>query len=186
MLRCGSALSGIHVANILVQQTKLLGHEATLYDAKALKLPLLEKPLHHYKSDESVPSWLADLGKQFEEADAFIVCDGEYNHGPTPGIINLLDHFYHKQYKFKAAGIASYGAAAGGARAAYVLRNTLGELGMVVSPTNFMVPQVWTQIDFAKGEFNSERPLEGMAKFLREFTFLAQVLKAAKPNAPLA
>lgn len=101
-------------------------------------------------------------------------------------MLNLLDHFYHTQYKWKVAGIASYGAAAGGSRAAYVLRNTLAELGMVVAPTNFMLPTIWTQLDFAKGEFNSDVPKEGMAKFLREFTFLAQVVKAGKPDAPVA
>lgn len=71
---------------------------------------MLEKPLHHYKPTETPPAWLADLGKNFDAADAFIIVDGEYNHGPTPGMLNLLDHFYVGQYKFKAAGVSSQSA----------------------------------------------------------------------------
>ena len=80
--------------------------QPTLFDAKALKLPLLEKPLHHYKGDDHPPAWLADLGAQFAAADAFIIVDGEYNHSPTPSMMNLLDHFYLDQYKFKASATA--------------------------------------------------------------------------------
>lgn len=77
-------MQGINVANAVVAAAKGQGHNPTLFDAKELKLPLLEKPLHHYKPEQSIPAWLSDLGKKFDESDAFIVVDGEYNHGPTP------------------------------------------------------------------------------------------------------
>ena len=86
----------------------------------------------------------------------------------------------------KPAAIATYGALAGGARAAYTLRNTLGELGMVVAPTLFSVPNVWTQLDFATGEFNNDLPKDALAKFIKEYLFLASTLKEARKDAPLA
>lgn len=155
---------------------KSAGHLPTLLDAQALNLPLLQKPLHHYNAESPAPQWLAELGKQLDEADALIVVDGEYNHGPTPGMLNLLDHFYHPQYKLKAAGIATYGAAAGGARAAYALRNVLGELGLVVAPTLFTLPQVWTQFD-AEGQLSGDMAKAGLNKFVTEFAAIATVLR---------
>lgn len=100
-------------------------------------------------------------------------------------MINLLDHFYHPQYKFKAAGLATYGASSGGARSAYVLRNTASELGMIVSPTNWWIPNVWGQVDHANGGvLKDDNTKSGMNKFLTEFLFLADTLKSAKANAP--
>jgi NAD(P)H-dependent FMN reductase len=99
-------------------------------------------------------------------------------------MLNLLDHFYHPQYKFKAAGIASYGAAAGGARAAYVLRNTLGELGLVVAPTALGVPNIWAGFT-PEGEFTAEAAQGALDKFLTEFGFLAATLRDVREAAKI-
>lgn len=172
---------GSKVADRVLAAVKTAGHIPTLFDAKELNLPLLQKPLHHYNAENPAPEWLTTLGKKLEDSDAFIVVDGEYNWGPTPGMINLLDHFYHSQFKMKAAGLAVYGAAAGGARSAYVLRNTLSELGMVVTPSIWTLPQVWTQFD-AEGELSGDLAKAGLDKFLAEFLPLATALRDARPQ----
>jgi len=176
---------GISLAKAVVEAVNKAGHKATLFDAAELKLPMLTKPFHHYKEGEVVPDYLKELEPRINAQDAFIVVDGEYNYTPTPGMLNLLDHFYHKQYRFKAAGIANYGASAGGARSAYVLRNTLSELGMVVAPATFNLSNIWTHIDFANS--NALKPLDeagqgALTKFLTEFLFLADTLKTARPS----
>jgi NAD(P)H-dependent FMN reductase len=175
---------GVHLANQVVASAKALGHEVALYDAAELKLPILEKPFHHYKPDEKAPAALVELAKNFEATDSFIIVDGEYNHGPTPGMLNLIDHFHHNQFKFKTAGLATYGAMAGGARASYALRNVLGEVGMVVAPTAFFLPTVWEQIDFANGELKNDLSKQSLKKFLNEFTFLSETIRDARAKAP--
>jgi NAD(P)H-dependent FMN reductase len=169
---------GIGLANLVVEKLKSRGHTVNFVDALEVKLPLLEKPFHHYKPDEVVPENIAALAQQFNAADAFIIVDGEYNHGPTPGILNLLDHFYHGQYKFKVAGIATYGASAGGARSAYALRNTLGELGLVTAPTLFTLPNVWAAI--ADGKFSNPDSEKALDKFVNEWEFFAAAVKAQR------
>ena len=68
-------------------------------------LPVLRAPYHHYGLLPQLPkeatAELAALAKRLETSDGFVVVDGEYNLGPTPGIINLLDHFHYPQYKYK-------------------------------------------------------------------------------------
>lgn len=98
-------------------------------------------------------------------------------------MLNLLDHFYVNQYKFKAGALATYGAMAGGARAAYALRNTMAELGMVVAPTGFSVPNVWASFD-AEGKFTQEAAAASLQKFLIEFSFVATTLRDARANRP--
>ena len=139
----------------------------------------LEKAFHHYTAENPAPEWLSKVAKQLDETDAFILCDGEYNHGPTPGLLNFLDHFYGPMWRMKAAGIATYGAMAGGARAAYVLRNTCGELGMVVAPTLLTVPQIWAAFN-PDGTLKEEVAVQSLNKFLTEFGFLAKTMQAAR------
>jgi len=172
---------GIGLAKAVTAVAQARGHDATLIDAKEWKIPLLEKPFHHYKSASDAPQWLADLAEKFNIADAFIVVDGEYNHAPTPGLINLLDHFYTKQFANKLVGLATYGAASGGARSAFVLRNILGELGALTHPAIYSLPNIWSQFD-ENGQFREERGKSNLAKFLYDFEVLASGLKDARSN----
>lgn len=44
-----------------------------------------------------MPDYLSKWAKILHDADGVIILDGEYNHAPTPGILNLIDHFW-KEY----------------------------------------------------------------------------------------
>jgi len=171
---------GIHLANLVVAKLKARGHTVTLIDAEKEKLPILEKPYHHYKDSTTAPEQLQKLAKILEKAQGFVVVDGEYNHGPTPGILNLLDHFYHGQYKFKVAGLAMYsGGPMGGARSAYVLRNTLGELSMITIPTIFNLPLIWSN-KIKDNAFTEKENDSKLDKFLNELEFFTNAISAQK------
>jgi len=179
----GSVRSGRQapkVAELVASRVRAHGHTVTIIDPAVEKLPLLEKPIHHFKAGEAVPEWLARLGKQFEAADAFILVDGEYNHSPTPGMLNLLDHFGPGQYRWKACGIATYSAGpTGGSRSAFTLRNTAGELGMLTPPMMFLLPSVFGA--FAASGALSEPARDGqLTKFVVEWEWLARHLRSAR------
>lgn len=176
---------GIRLATKITDVLKNRGHVATLYDAQALKIPILTKPFHHYKTGETVPEWLADLNKAFIASDAFLVVDGEYNYSPTPGLLNFLDHFWKSQFVHKAAAIASYGGSTGGARSAYVLRNTLSEIGLIVAPTVFSTPNIWSAFN-EQGEFSDAKAKDGLNSFLTDFEFYATALTDGRKVAAVA
>jgi len=184
---CRPHRQGGKVAQRVIKTLQARGHEVTLIDAQEQKLPVLEKPLHHYGlwgDTTPAPEHLVRLGKQISDADALIVVDGEYNHGPTPGMLNLIDHFYLAQYKGKPAGIASYSAGkTGGARAAYVLRNTLAEVGAVTIPTIFNCDSVMHNFQ-ADGTFKAPETQAHLDKFLVELEWFAVALKNQRAIAP--
>jgi NAD(P)H-dependent FMN reductase len=72
---------------------------------------------------------------------------------------------------------------AGGARAAFVLRNTLAELGFVVAPTGFNVPSVWAAFD-AEGKFIHDTAATSLDKFMTEFSWVANTLRDARATRP--
>ena len=91
--------------------------------------PLLEKPefAHHRRT---VPEPLREARAVLEEADAYVCITPEYNHAPSPGLVNVLNHFGSSVFSFKPSAIVSYSAGQwGGTRAAIALRPILSELG---------------------------------------------------------
>jgi chromate reductase len=116
-----------------------------------------------------------------EQADVLIVIDAEYNHTPTPGMLNLLDHFHHGQYKHKVAGILTYSAQlTGGARSAYVLRNTLGELAMTTIPSIYMVPSVFTAIDTATHTLKDDAATLRLENWFNELEWYGNAVKSQR------
>lgn len=62
----------------------------------------------------------------------------EYNHAPSPALLNLLNHFGSSVFSYKPSAIVSYSAGQwGGTRAAIALRPILSELGCL--PVSAMV-----------------------------------------------
>jgi len=185
---CRPHRQGMKVAQRVITSFQARGHTVTLIDAQEQKLPVLEKPLHHYGlwgDTTPAPEQLTRLGKILSDADGIVVVDGEYNHGPTPGMINLIDHFYLAQYKGKAAGIAAYSAGkTGGARSAYVLRNTLAEVGAITIPTIFNCDSVFHNFQ-ADGTFKAPETQTHLDKFIVELEWYASALKAQKAVAPV-
>lgn len=120
-------INGPRVARFIVEELEQRGNTVTIVDPG--EFPLLEKPEFCY-SPSNVPEELASFKSIFQEADAYVCITPEYNHAPSPGLVNILNHFGSSVFSFKPSAIVSYsGGQWGGTRAASALRPILGELG---------------------------------------------------------
>jgi NAD(P)H-dependent FMN reductase len=94
-----------------------------------MKFSMMEKPEFCYRRKD-VPEKLEQFKQIFVEADAYVCITPEYNHAPSPGLLNVLNHFGSSVFSFKPSAIVSYsGGQWGGTRAAIALRPILSELG---------------------------------------------------------
>lgn len=87
---------GIKAAQYAIKQLQARGHHVDFLDAKEEQLPLLQAPFHAYGLyiQKEAPQQLKTLAEKLNNADGVLVVDTEYNHAPSPGMLNLLDHFY--------------------------------------------------------------------------------------------
>ncbi|HET9300935.1 MAG TPA: NAD(P)H-dependent oxidoreductase [Candidatus Polarisedimenticolaceae bacterium] len=154
------------------------GHRATLLDARALNLPMLDRMYKEFPAGEA-PEGLQRMAEVLEPADAFVVICGEYNHAPPAGLKNMLDHFLQEWF-WRPSAIVSYSAGAfGGVRAAVQLRAILCELGMPSIPSIFPVPRVAAAFDA------EEEPTDGAMdrrfdKFASELEWYAEALRSRR------
>ena len=84
-------------------------------------------------ANEHTRAWAATIARY----DAFVFVSPEYNRSVPAVLKNAID-FLYQEWTDKAAGYASYGADAGGARAIEHLRVVMGELR--VASVRTMVP----------------------------------------------
>jgi NAD(P)H-dependent FMN reductase len=111
------------------------GHNVTLIDPN--DFTMLEKPEFCYPRRQ-VPSYLTEHKSVLQDADAIFCITPEYNHAPSPGLMNILNHFGSSVVSFKPSGIVSYSAGQwGGTRAAIALRPILSEMGCL--PVSAMI-----------------------------------------------
>jgi NAD(P)H-dependent FMN reductase len=109
---------------------------AALIDLADVNLPLFDEPkppIMGQYAGEHTRAWAATIARY----DAFVFVCPEYNRSIPAVLKNAIDFLYH-EWTNKAAGFVSYGADAGGARAAEHLRVILGELH--VADVRTMVP----------------------------------------------
>lgn len=167
-----SARKGIIAARYVVGRLEERGHAVTLFDAQQLELPLLDKMHKEYPEGEA-PAPLPWMAERIAEADAFVVVTGEYNHGPPPGLSNLLDYFL-EEWLWRPSAIVSYSAGSfGGVRAAVHLRTVLAELGMPAIPSALVVPKIGQAFDDA-GAPTDPRMDRRAARFLDELEWFAR------------
>mmetsp|Transcript_19015 Transcript_19015/g.24488 ORF Transcript_19015/g.24488 Transcript_19015/m.24488 type:complete len:258 (+) Transcript_19015:40-813(+) len=128
---------GPRVSSFVVQGLERRGHSVSIIDPRELQLKLLEKAEFSYARSQ-VPEELKSLQKTLASADAYVAITPEYNHAPSPALLNVLNHFGSSTFSFKPSAIVSYSASQwGGTRAANALRPILSELGCL--PVSAMV-----------------------------------------------
>ena len=76
------------------------GHVVDVVDPREEPLPLLEKPHFAYARGKAPPA-LDALESRLRAADAYVMCTPEYNHSPSPALMNLLNHFGSSVFSFK-------------------------------------------------------------------------------------
>jgi len=103
------------------------GAEFELVDIADFNLPLLDEPMPpmsgQYTKDHT-KKWSAKIA----EADGYLFVTPEYNHSIPGALKNAVDFLNH-EWRNKAIGFISYGAA-GGSRAVEQWRQIAGELHM--------------------------------------------------------
>lgn len=154
-----------------------------LVDLAELNLPLLDEPGHprlkNYEHDHT-RRWSAIV----EDADALVFVTPEYDFFPPASIINAVQCLF-TEWDRKPAGVVSYGGVSGGLRAAQVLRQLLGNLGVV--PLKQAVPIPFFSAHIEDGRFTpSEQMLEGAKLMLSELTSWAEMLAPARERKAMA
>jgi len=166
---------GIKAARFVERALGARGHDVTVVDPVALRLPLLDRMFKEYPKGQA-PAPLESLATLYRSADAFVVVSGEYNHSIPPALSNLLDYFID-EYLWRPSAIVCYSAGAfGGVRAAMQLRAMLCELGMPSISSLFPIPKIQDAFD------DSGHPLDStierrFSRFASELEWYATALR---------
>ena len=122
--------------------------DARLVDIAAFNLPVYDEPRHpvlqQYEHDHT-KRWAASV----EAADAFVFVAPEYNHGPTPALLNALNYVY-KEWNYMPAAFVCYGGVSGGMRGVQATKPVLNTLKMVPLVEAVLIPMVAQHLDEAR------------------------------------
>jgi len=89
--------------NTFIQTTlENRGHTITHIDPK--QFALLQKPAFGYASGRA-PQELQECQSILQQADAYVCVTPEYNHSPSPALMNVLNHFGSSVFSFKPSAI---------------------------------------------------------------------------------
>jgi NAD(P)H-dependent FMN reductase len=113
---------------------------------------------------------------KIREADGFIICSPEYNHGYPAVLKNALDYTYFSWAR-KAVAFVSWGGA-GGARGVEQLRLVAIELDMVPTRWAVHIPNPWFIKDIS--EIDTDQNRNSAGSLLDHLTWWAGALKAAR------
>jgi chromate reductase len=131
---------GPRVASFISDALEERGNTVTLVDPNDFNLPLLQKP-HFCYAKSQVPAKLEEIHTVLQHADGYVCVTPEYNHAPSPALLNVLNHFGSSTFSFKPSAIVSYSAGQwGGTRAAIGLRPILSELGCLPVSNMIHIP----------------------------------------------
>lgn len=161
------------------------GAKFELIDLKEVNLPMFDEPvppLMHQYTNEHTKKW----SKVIEESDGFIFVTPEYNHSIPAALKNAID-FVSLEWRHKPAGLISYGANPGGARAVEHLRSVLAALWVYdMGGEQLTIPNYWGQLD-ENGKFKPTEDQEKLAKgIINDVVFWAEQMKAARAKMPKA
>ena len=133
---------------IAVDGARKAGAEVTHIDLRDYPLPLYDQDL---EAKEGLPENVEKIKQLMIDHQGFLISSPEYNSSITPLLKNTLDWASRKSspneppliaYKGKVAGLMSASPGGlGGLRSLIVLRSMLGNIGVLVLPTQKSIPQ---------------------------------------------
>ncbi|GHF55883.1 NADPH-dependent FMN reductase [Seohaeicola zhoushanensis] len=150
------------------------GFEVETVDLAEIDLPLLDEPNHPARKEytkDHTKRWSAIVA----DADAFVFVTPEYDYFPPASLINAIQCL-SQEWKYKPAGMVSYGGISGGLRSAQELRQLLGNLSMVALPGVVPVPFFSKFIEDGKFTPNKEMA-DGASGMFGELAKWANALK---------
>ncbi|MFN8343847.1 MAG: NAD(P)H-dependent oxidoreductase [Spirosomataceae bacterium] len=109
-----------------------------LVDLAVINLPFLDEPNHprlQQYQHEHTKKWSALI----DEADAFILVLGEYNHGFPAPLKNALDYLF-KEWMYKPVAFVSYGGISAGLRSLQLLKPVVSALHMLPITESVSIP----------------------------------------------
>lgn len=120
--------------------------DVELLDLKAINLPLFNENGHPAAGGahetEAARTWSAKMAG----ADGYIIITPEYDHSMPGSLRNAFDYLAN-EWKKKPVGIVSYGAAAGGSRAAESMKASLTYMETVIIPAEVNISNIWAAFD---------------------------------------
>ena len=150
-------------------------------DLREYELPFFEEPFPpgFAKDNYSNPAIIRWRDK-IREADGFIICTPEYNHGYPAVLKNALDTVYHA-WSRKAVAFVSWGGA-GGTRGVEQLRLVAIELDM--APIRFAVHIGNPWLIKEVSQIDTEPNRQSAAALLDNLAWWSGALKAARERSP--
>lgn len=128
------------VGKWIVRCARDRGLTVNVIDPREEQLELLKRP-HFAYAPGKAPSRLNRLSELLKSADAYLFVTPEYNHLPSPALLNIMNHFGASTFAFKPSAVVSYSSSQwGGTRAALGLRTALLELGCLPVSAMIHVP----------------------------------------------
>ncbi len=158
------------------------GVETDLVSPDDLRLPLYDGDL---EESEGLPAAVVALKSRFIAADAILFACPEYNSSITPLLKNLIDWVSRAgssdeaplaAYKGKVAGLVSASPGAlGGMRGLVTVRSILGNIGVLVVPTQFALGKAHEAFD-DEGNLTDDRAKKSLESVVSEVTRVAKSL----------
>ncbi|MEF2070283.1 NADPH-dependent FMN reductase [Consotaella aegiceratis] len=155
--------------------------EVEVADLAEIDLPLFDEPAHPSKQEythEHTKRWSGIVAA----SDAFVFVTPEYDFFPSAAVINAVQYLLH-EWRRKPAAVVSYGGVSAGLRSSQVLRQLLGNVGMVALSQSVPIPFFPQFI----GEDNTFHPnevmMDGAKLMLTELNSWAESLKAMRDKA---
>lgn len=131
---------GARVGAYVAKAIQGRGHTVDVIDPAVEDVPLV--PFQPHFTYAKAPASLETLARRFGDSDALVCVTPEYNHAPSPAMLNVLNSFGSSLFAFKPSLIVSYSAGQwGGVRAAHSLRPILSELGCLPVSAMIHVPR---------------------------------------------
>ncbi|MDZ4289627.1 MAG: NAD(P)H-dependent oxidoreductase [Prosthecobacter sp.] len=169
----------IHIA---ADAARAAGAEVTLIDLRDYPLPLFDGDL---EDAQGLPENAKKLKALFNSHDALLISAPEYNSSITGVLKNTIDWVSReatddepalRDFKGKVATLLSASPGAlGGLRSLVHVRAILGNIGVIVLPTQVSVPKAHEAFD-ESGKLKEERvtkqvtdAVDGLTKFLRKY-----------------
>lgn len=155
--------------------------EPVLVDLAEVNLPVYDEPKHpilQQYEHEHTKRWSASVAA----ADAYVFVTPEYNHGPTPALVNALNYVY-KEWNHKPAGFVSYGGISGGIRAVQLTKSILAALKLVPIVDAVVIQMVAQQLDENRRFKPGEAHVKSANAMLDELLRWAEALKPMRAPA---
>ena len=127
----------------LSQIQSVSGNSYELVDLAEINLPFLNEPIpasHGVYSRPHTKEWAAVVAK----ADAYVWITPEYNHAPSPALLNAIDYL-SGEWHYKPVAFVGYGTL-GAARAIESLVSVASELRMVPLKERVWVNEPWVNV----------------------------------------